>query len=49
MLRQEMQDARHRAREYTRAHGEDLPEVANWAWTGDGIASLAQSTGDDNA
>ncbi|MDZ4045888.1 MAG: phosphoketolase family protein [Rhodoglobus sp.] len=49
MLRQEMQDARHRAREYTRAHGEDLPEVANWAWTGDGIASLAQSTGDNNA
>lgn len=31
-LRQEMQDARIRAREYTRAHGEDSPEVADWSW-----------------
>lgn len=28
-LRQEMQDARIRARAYTREHGEDIPEVAN--------------------
>jgi xylulose-5-phosphate/fructose-6-phosphate phosphoketolase len=31
-LRQRMQDARVRARDYTRAHGEDIPEVADWAW-----------------
>lgn len=33
-LRQQMQDARLRARAYTREHGEDLPEVADWAWEG---------------
>ncbi len=31
-LRQQMQDARVEAREYTRAHGEDLPEVRDWVW-----------------
>ncbi|HKT56528.1 MAG TPA: phosphoketolase family protein [Microbacterium sp.] len=31
-LRQDMQDARVRARAYTRAHGEDIPEVAHWTW-----------------
>jgi xylulose-5-phosphate/fructose-6-phosphate phosphoketolase len=31
-LRQEMQDARLRARAWTREHGEDIPEVADWAW-----------------
>ncbi|HXH33559.1 MAG TPA: phosphoketolase family protein [Plantibacter sp.] len=31
-LRQEMQDARHRARAYTREHGEDAPEVTGWRW-----------------
>jgi xylulose-5-phosphate/fructose-6-phosphate phosphoketolase len=31
-LRQDMQDARLRARAYTREHGEDLPEVRNWVW-----------------
>ncbi|MEU5870360.1 phosphoketolase family protein [Glycomyces sp. NPDC047369] len=33
-LRQRMVDARHAAREYTRTHGEDLPEVAEWSWPG---------------
>ena len=33
-LRQGMQDARVRAREYTRTHGEDIPEVAEWTWRG---------------
>ncbi len=33
-LRQEMQDSRLRAREYTREHGEDIPEVAEWEWPG---------------
>lgn len=31
-LRQEMQDARQRARDYTREFGVDIPEVADWAW-----------------
>jgi xylulose-5-phosphate/fructose-6-phosphate phosphoketolase len=31
-LRQEMVDARLEARTWTREHGEDIPEVANWAW-----------------
>jgi xylulose-5-phosphate/fructose-6-phosphate phosphoketolase len=31
-LRQRMQDARVRAREYTRTHGEDAPEIAEWTW-----------------
>jgi xylulose-5-phosphate/fructose-6-phosphate phosphoketolase len=31
-VRQAMQDARLRARAYTRLEGEDAPEIANWAW-----------------
>ena len=31
-LRQEMVDARLEARAWTRAHGEDLPAVADWTW-----------------
>ena len=33
-LRQEMVDQRSRARAWTRDHGEDLPEVADWTWPG---------------
>jgi xylulose-5-phosphate/fructose-6-phosphate phosphoketolase len=33
-LRQEMVDTRTRHWAWTREHGEDLPEVANWAWPG---------------
>ncbi|WP_168625724.1 phosphoketolase family protein [Cryobacterium sp. BB307] len=33
-LRQRMQDARIRARQYTRDHGEDIPEVADWVFQG---------------
>ncbi len=32
VLRQEMADARLAARAYTREHGEDDPEIANWTW-----------------
>ncbi|HTW16852.1 MAG TPA: phosphoketolase family protein [Nocardioides sp.] len=32
-LRQRMVDTRRRAREWTRTHGEDLPEVRDWAWS----------------
>ena len=31
-VRQEMQDRRSTARAYTRAEGEDLPEVSTWTW-----------------
>ncbi|MCU1648406.1 MAG: phosphoketolase [Nocardia sp.] len=31
-LRQEMVDARWTARAWTREHGEDIPEVADWTW-----------------
>jgi xylulose-5-phosphate/fructose-6-phosphate phosphoketolase len=31
-FRQELEDSRIRARAYTREHGEDIPEVAGWAW-----------------
>jgi xylulose-5-phosphate/fructose-6-phosphate phosphoketolase len=33
MLRQTMEDSRARARAWTREHGEDIPEVQNWAWS----------------
>jgi xylulose-5-phosphate/fructose-6-phosphate phosphoketolase len=33
-LRQEMVDARIRARAYTREHGDDVPEVRDWTWSG---------------
>ena len=32
-LRQQMVDTRRRARAWTREHGEDLPEVTEWAWS----------------
>ena len=59
-LRQEMVDARLHAREYTREHGEDLPEVRDWVWpdaedTGTTVGgpqadhlSAATATGGDN-
>jgi len=31
-LRQDMADARQRARDYTRANGQDAPEIRDWAW-----------------
>jgi xylulose-5-phosphate/fructose-6-phosphate phosphoketolase len=31
-LRQDMADARLTARRWTRDHGVDLPEVADWTW-----------------
>jgi xylulose-5-phosphate/fructose-6-phosphate phosphoketolase len=34
-LRQEMQDARLRARAYTRTHGEDPHEITEWVWRDD--------------
>ncbi|HEY2725234.1 MAG TPA: phosphoketolase family protein [Pseudonocardiaceae bacterium] len=34
VLRQHMLDERLRCRQYTRRHGEDAPDVANWVWPG---------------
>jgi xylulose-5-phosphate/fructose-6-phosphate phosphoketolase len=47
-LRQEMQDARLRARQYTREHGEDIPEVAEWKWGGGSRTTRIDTTGGDN-
>ncbi len=53
-LRQEMADKRIAAREYTRAHGDDIPEVRDWVWPdarklGTVAAGAAPSaTGGDN-
>jgi xylulose-5-phosphate/fructose-6-phosphate phosphoketolase len=32
IVRQQIADQRARAREYTRVHGEDHPDVASWHW-----------------
>ena len=51
-LRQDMQDARMHARQYTREHGEDTPEVSAWEWAGGGGAaghSVRKSASDDTA
>ncbi len=53
-LRQSMVDARLAAREYTREHGEDIPQVRDWVWpdAGDradeGQVEATLSTGGDN-
>jgi xylulose-5-phosphate/fructose-6-phosphate phosphoketolase len=33
-LREDMVDARLRARNWTREHGADIPDVADWTWPG---------------
>ena len=40
-LRQELQDARLRARAHTREHGTDIPAVADWQWPHPGTTDLA--------
>ena len=53
-LRQQMVDNRIHAREYTREHGDDLPEVRDWVWPGArGVATTSSmqatlATGGDN-
>jgi xylulose-5-phosphate/fructose-6-phosphate phosphoketolase len=53
-LRQQMQDKRIQAREYTRAHGDDIPEVRDWVWPAargmqtDASMAATLATGGDN-
>lgn len=53
-LRQRMQDARHRARAWTREHGDDIPEVRDWVWpdaqdqSDNGQVDATLGTGGDN-
>jgi xylulose-5-phosphate/fructose-6-phosphate phosphoketolase len=52
-LRQQMADARIRARRYTRSTGDDLPEVRDWVWpdaagSAPGHGAAAVETGGDN-
>src|SRR4051812_1272067 len=56
-LRQRMVDSRRRARSWTRDHGEDLPEVRDWSWSGDvdpgrsgspSTTARADTSADDN-
>lgn len=52
-LRQQMVDKRLTAREYTRTHGDDIPEVRDWVWPAAHGATFAavgatEATGGDN-
>ncbi|AKK28069.1 phosphoketolase [Mycobacterium sp. EPa45] len=53
-LRQEMVDKRLAAREYTRAYGDDIPEVRDWVWPdsrgvqANGSVDATVATGGDN-
>ena len=53
-LRQELVDKRLAAREYTRTHGDDIPEVRDWVWPAAGgvstgtVVAATVSTGGDN-
>jgi xylulose-5-phosphate/fructose-6-phosphate phosphoketolase len=46
-LRQQMVDARLRARQYTREYGEDAPEIRDWVWPGARAAGLDAAAGSD--
>ncbi len=43
-VRQEMADARLRARSYTRERGEDIPSVSGWAWPYDAAGTRVRDT-----
>lgn len=44
-LRQRMSDARLAARQYTREHGDDIPEVRDWVWPGSGAENAVDPAG----
>jgi len=49
LLRQQMVDARAKARRYTREHGDDIPSVRDWTWSnavGSRDAPLADTSTD---
>ncbi|WP_402461686.1 phosphoketolase family protein [Isoptericola aurantiacus] len=52
-FRQRMVDQRLAARQYTRSHGEDIPEVRDWVWpgarevVGESVAGLGDTGGDN--
>jgi xylulose-5-phosphate/fructose-6-phosphate phosphoketolase len=48
-LRQEMSDARIRARAYTREHGDDPPEVREWTWLGSAPAPTGRAASDTSS
>ena len=48
-FRQDLEDARLRARAYTREFGDDIPAVAEWSWSGETAATRLDDTGGDNA
>jgi xylulose-5-phosphate/fructose-6-phosphate phosphoketolase len=43
-LRQEMSDARLRARAYTREFGDDQPQVRDWTWAGTPPAATGRAS-----
>jgi len=47
-LKQSMRDKLTEHHLYVRAHGEDMPEVRDWTWTGEGTAAHPPKTEDDN-
>jgi xylulose-5-phosphate/fructose-6-phosphate phosphoketolase len=53
-LRQQMVDQRLAARQYTREHGEDMPEIRDWVWpaaratAGSAVIDAVATTGGDN-
>ena len=49
VLRQKMVDKRIEAREYTREHGDDIPEVRDWVWPGAKGVRVAESFAATNA
>ncbi|WP_298323737.1 phosphoketolase family protein [Haloactinopolyspora sp.] len=48
-LRQQMADARLRARQYTREHGKDDPEISSWAWPAARELGVSIPEADDTA
>jgi len=47
-LKQYLRDKLTEHHHYVRKHGEDMPEVRDWTWTGEGTAAHPPKTEDDN-
>jgi xylulose-5-phosphate/fructose-6-phosphate phosphoketolase len=46
--KQEIRDRLIDHREYIRRYGDDMPEIKNWTWAGQGVAGGVASTEGDN-